>query len=477
VRGLGVEGITRGLDDRLGLLTGGPRSDPRHRSLVAVIEWSYEHLDDDERHAFDQLSLFAGRFDLDAAAALGVSPGMLGRLVDRSLVEGPAPFRLLDTLRTFGVARLEASGTLARARDRHGRWAVELAEAAADGLAGPEEPRWAAVIAGHLDEMRAAHGWLVGRELDLARRLAVALHPWAFWRAQSEVFRWAEVTAAATSDSCVLASAAAGAWQRGDLDGAEAGGRAALPHRRGVEVLADVALMRGDLNAARSLFARAASGAEAANDVLQLVWDRASVVLAVAYGGDPPVGAEDVLALAESCGSASARAMAHFVLGEIGPDRFHLEEAVTLAESVGAHLVAGVAGASLASRLARDEDPDAALSRYGSVIAAWEQAGAWTPLWVTLRGVVASLARVGAVEHAAVLYGATMSPRTGPAPFGTDADMLRDAAEYLRTKLGDAFERHASAGAVLSDDDVVRMTLSVIESRVGSLGVKPTAGQ
>jgi len=274
----------------------------------------------------------------------------------------------------------------------------------------------------------------------------------------------------------VLASAAAGAWQRGDLDGAEAGGRAALPHRRAVEVLADVALMRGQLNEARSLFEQAGAGAADAGDMLQLVWDRASVVLAQAYGGQPAPGAADVLTLAESCGSVSARAMAHFVLGEIGADRSHLEEAVTLAQSVGAHLVEGVAGASLASCLGRGEDAEAALRRYGSVIAAWNQAGAWTPLWVTLRGVVVSLTRVGAMEDAAMLYGATMNPRTGPAPFGTDVDVLRQTAETLRAALGDEFETRVAAGAALHDDEVVRMTLSVIEGRVGPLGIDSTNG-
>jgi predicted ATPase/DNA-binding SARP family transcriptional activator len=472
VRGLGVDGVRRGLEDRLALLTGGPRNHPRHRSFAAVIEWSYEHLDENERDAFNRLSVFAGRFDLDAAEAMGVSPGLLGRLIDWSLVEGPAPFRLLDTLRAYGTGRLAADGALASARARHALWVVELAEEAAEGLAGPQEPRWASAVSDHLDEMRAAHGWLMAHDWDLARRLAVSLHHWAFWRANSEVFRWAEVTAAAFPDPCVLASAAAGAWQRGDLDSAEAGARAALPHRRAREVLADVAFLRGQLGEARSLFEQAAAGADDAGDVLQLVWDRSSMVLASAYGGQPIHGTDEVVELAERCASVSARAMAHFVLGETSGDQAHLERAVTLAENVGARLIAGIAGASLAALSARDEQPEAALYRYGKVIAAWSQAGAWTPLWVTLRGVVVNLARLGAMRDAAVLYGATRNPRTGPAPFGADANLLHDTAARIQVALGNDFEACASAGAALNDDEVVAITLTAINGLVGPLGLE-----
>jgi hypothetical protein len=91
-------------------------------------------------------------------------------------------------------------------------------------------------------------------------------------------------------------------------------------------------------------------------------------------------------------------------------------------------------------------------------------------LWVTLRGVVISLARVGATEDAALLYGATRNPRTGPAPFGADLDLLKDAGDRLRAALGGDFDARASAGAALSDDDVVRMALAAIEARIGPLG-------
>ena len=113
---LGAGGLLAGLDDQLRLLAGGRSGHARHHSLRAVIGWSYDRLDDDERAMFRRLSAFVGGFDLPAAAA--VSPGLtraevadlLGRLVDHGLVgrHGPARWRMLDTIRAFGASQVAA---------------------------------------------------------------------------------------------------------------------------------------------------------------------------------------------------------------------------------------------------------------------------------------------------------------------------------------------------------------------------------
>ena len=116
---LGADGLLAGLDDQLRLLAGGRSGHERHHSLRAVIGWSYDRLDDDERVMFRRLSAFVGAFDLAAAAA--VSPGVtraeaadvLGRLVDKSLVarHGLATrWRMLDTIRAFGASQVAALG-------------------------------------------------------------------------------------------------------------------------------------------------------------------------------------------------------------------------------------------------------------------------------------------------------------------------------------------------------------------------------
>jgi predicted ATPase len=129
---LGAGGVLAGLDDCLGLLAGGRGADERHRSLRAVIGWSYDLLDDEERRFFRQLAVFAGAFTLDAALAVTTAGGrgkaadLLGRLADKSLVVHecgtPGVWRLLDTVRAFATDRLRAAGEETRARQRHLGW-------------------------------------------------------------------------------------------------------------------------------------------------------------------------------------------------------------------------------------------------------------------------------------------------------------------------------------------------------------------
>jgi len=367
-RGVRASELVTALDDPLGLLTFGSRTTERHGSLAAVIDWSYELLSPEERSAFDRLAVFAGRVDGETATMVsGASLGVLLRLVDRSLLTsyraGVTQYSMLETLRSYAVARLEERGELESARDDHAAWTVSLAERAASRLSGAEEAEWAARVARHVDEFRAAHVWLVGRDPEAALRLSAALHPWAFWRGRSEVFRMAEVAAAAGASTAsplladVVSSAAVGAWQRGDLAAAEAGAHAVVGHRRAVEVLADVAFLRGDLRRARSLFLEAATQAEAAGDSLQVVWDRGSAALALHYGGQA-VGGEPalVLAMAEECGSASAQSFAHFVIGEAEASEGELRSAIELAEQVGSEFLSSFAVVSLAAVMAGKGD-------------------------------------------------------------------------------------------------------------------------
>jgi len=472
IRAMTLGELASALEDRLAVLTLESRASERHSSLAAVVSWSYDLLTTEERAAFDHFGVFAGTADADAARLVtGADQVVLMRLVDRSLLAAhrgeTTRYSMLETLRSYARARLEESNALEAARDKHARWALELAERASAGLAGPEEPEWASKIATHFAELRAAHAWLLGRDTDAALRLSAALHPWAFWRGRSEVFRWAEI-AAATAGSArspllqqVRASAGAGAWQRGDLDAAEAGARAAVGHRRATELFGEIHFLRGELPQARLQHLEAAAEAEAAGDLLQTVWDRGSAALALHYDGTAAEGEPAaVLALAESCGSPSARAFAHFVVGEIENDVHHLQRAVELSEWAESQFVSGIAGVSLASLTARNRDIANALDHYERAIRGWQQVGAWTPLWVTLRTLAHLLSDIDFTRDAAVVYGAATADRTGSPPYGSDAVMLSTLAAALRSRLGEReFNRHIAEGAALTDDDVATYAL------------------
>jgi predicted ATPase/transcriptional regulator with XRE-family HTH domain len=136
---LGVDGLLAGLDDHLRLLAGSRGAHERHRSLRAVIDWSHDMLDGDERAMFRRAGAFSGRFDLDAAVA--VSPGMyrgmvadlVGRLTDKSLLihrRGPegSRWQMLETIRAYALDQLADSEEEATVRDAHLRWAASVAD-------------------------------------------------------------------------------------------------------------------------------------------------------------------------------------------------------------------------------------------------------------------------------------------------------------------------------------------------------------
>src|SRR6266446_2719987 len=129
---LGVEGLAAGLDHSLPLLTARRRTTmPRHRTMRAVVDWSYGLLSEDEQRFFRALGSFAGGFTVEAAAAVAFDPAdttceaidRLADLVAKSLVvadvSGAEPrFRLLDTTRAYAIERVEASGESERVARR-----------------------------------------------------------------------------------------------------------------------------------------------------------------------------------------------------------------------------------------------------------------------------------------------------------------------------------------------------------------------
>jgi predicted ATPase len=143
---LTAQEIAARLDQRFSLLTGGRRTAlPRHQTLQAAIEWSYDLLNYAERILFRRLSVFAGSFTLEAAEAICVSQEirgdkvltLLGRLVDKSLLNvEPAPqdldmetrYRFLDTIRSFSNLKLDEAGETRQMREQRSSYYLRLVE-------------------------------------------------------------------------------------------------------------------------------------------------------------------------------------------------------------------------------------------------------------------------------------------------------------------------------------------------------------
>ncbi|MFB7613594.1 BTAD domain-containing putative transcriptional regulator [Kitasatospora sp. NPDC056181] len=193
LRAVPVEQLAGRLDDRFGLIIGGSRIElPRHQTLRGVVAWSWDLLDRSERALTELLAVFPGEIALEDAegihARAGSSPepllDHLSVLVDKSLlqlVDGPhARYRMLETIREYGLEQLADSGRLESAGQHHAAYFLELAEHAAPDLRGPDQLRWIARLGAERDNLRAAlHHAADTGDADTATRLAAALGP--FW--------------------------------------------------------------------------------------------------------------------------------------------------------------------------------------------------------------------------------------------------------------------------------------------------------
>jgi predicted ATPase/class 3 adenylate cyclase len=200
---LSVEALADRLDRRLALLTGGAQDAPaRQRTLRETIAWSHDLLDEDERALFRRLSVFAGGCTLEAAEGVQgqVSASdtleVLGSLVDKSLVrkeEGSSRFLMLETIREFGLAALEAAGEADDIRRHHAAYFVGLAEAAEPELTR-SEPGRLVQLETELDNIRAALRWSIDTgEAGLGLRMTGSL--WRFWQMRdhlAEGRRWTD---------------------------------------------------------------------------------------------------------------------------------------------------------------------------------------------------------------------------------------------------------------------------------------------
>jgi predicted ATPase/DNA-binding winged helix-turn-helix (wHTH) protein len=169
----GVRGLATHLDDRFRLLTSGRRSGPpRHRTLRAALDWSYDVLSDGERAVLRRLGIFMRGFTLDAACAVVADPGLLkgdvidavAGLVEKSLAivettETEPRLRLLETTRAYAFERLAESGEWEAVAHRHAEYYRNLFERAEGEAAARPAGEWLADYAREIDNLRAALDW------------------------------------------------------------------------------------------------------------------------------------------------------------------------------------------------------------------------------------------------------------------------------------------------------------------------------
>lgn len=196
---LSPQGLLSRLDERLAVLTGGPKdADRRHETLRSTLEWSYDLLDPADQLLFARLAVFVDGCRLDAAEAVCSSEAGdvtlldgLQSLVDKSLVrhrpdsDAERRFWMLETIREYASERLATSGEEEMFARRHVEHFLELAEMAEPYLWRQETEAWLPRMAAEQANFRAALDWALSHgQAEIASRLAGALYP--FWELRAQ---------------------------------------------------------------------------------------------------------------------------------------------------------------------------------------------------------------------------------------------------------------------------------------------------
>ncbi|MGE5073173.1 MAG: tetratricopeptide repeat protein [Anaerolineae bacterium] len=176
-RMMSVPEIARRLEDSFDLLTAGNRAAlPRHQTLRATIDWSFDLLSEPERILLRRLAVFAGGCTLDSVEGVASDEelpraqivDLLGHLVSKSLVivqpgaeDTPTRYSMLETIRQYALDKLDSSGEATALRERHLHFFMELAERAEARLFGEGETYWFSILESEIDNLRSAWLWSI----------------------------------------------------------------------------------------------------------------------------------------------------------------------------------------------------------------------------------------------------------------------------------------------------------------------------
>jgi predicted ATPase/class 3 adenylate cyclase len=492
------------LDQRFRLLTGGSRAAMgRQRTLEATVDWSYSLLTGAEQAMLRRTSVFAEGFDLDAAEnvcgfgdidVLEVTE-LLGSLVNKSLV-GTEParstlrYRLLETIRQFAAERLTEAGNeeAAQAAAAHCRYFLDLAEAAAPHLSGPEQGKWFARLDAEQANLRRAAEHAAGDPEGTTRifRFGAALHD--YWMARNR----------AKEELALLGPA----LERPDADTDPSLFGTILAH-------AAQAARPVDLARAQQLAQRAVALARRLGDDRVLIEALAELCGSYYYAGEPerglpfgeeaverarrlgdgfllaaslmgyllcsdviePARSEQLFAEAIACTERSGdelfsafvhnNASVHALrAGDLAAARAHLEQASAAMQATGStghHLLV-----NLGWVLLQERDQRGAQARFEDGLRISRRIGERSGIAYATLGLACVAAELGDQDRAAEMHGAAQAvqDRAGEPWQDPESVYRQRSIEALRTSLGgQRFERAYAHGMTLSLDGALDLAL------------------
>ena len=190
----GVDGVAARLDDRFRLLTGGRRTLPRHQTMRATLDWSYELLSESERVVLRRLGVFVGAFTLDAASAVAASVDVpasevadaVANLVGKSLVStdvggAMVHYRLLETTRAYARDKLIGSAEFDHFTRRHAEYLRDLFQHAEAELETRPTVEWLAAYRLYIDDVRTGLDWAFSPSGDVGVGAALTAATVPLW--------------------------------------------------------------------------------------------------------------------------------------------------------------------------------------------------------------------------------------------------------------------------------------------------------
>jgi predicted ATPase/DNA-binding SARP family transcriptional activator len=494
MRTMSVTDIERRLDDRFRLLTGGARTAPaRQRTLKALIDWSYDLMNDHERITLGRLAAFANGFDLEATeAVMGTATlDVVSSLVDKSLVQVDTTglttrYRMLETVREYAAATLTDEEQRAT-RATHARHFLRVIESAAPHFSGSGQLAWRDRLQPDEENLRAAFASLLAAGgAQEALRFGAAISK--YWNSRGIYGDDMEILEAALErdDAADPTPARGGAlaaagylhFRRGEAAKAQARLDEAATIARAMQspsLMADVlrtmawvAERRGDHDAAAELAGHAVGEALASGNT-NLIARAFDVQAAATQHRDPDRARSyygEALRYCHAVGDALGRAgvlnnlaVLELEQGDHRAARAYFIEALTLTDEVReAALVPFLEyGVGLAAAL--DNDYAAAESAFVSAMHEARRTGQKSLVAYALLGVAVARGGTGWDHDAATLLGASAAlfDEVGEQPERIEAALRDRVLASLSATLGDRLDGVVAAGQRLATPEILRL--------------------
>ncbi|CAN5600671.1 hypothetical protein BH24CHL1_BH24CHL1_03960 [soil metagenome] len=448
---------------RFEFLTEGLQDAPdRHRTMRAAIGGSYDLLHSEEQELLRRLSVFVGGWTFEAAEAVA-PPGVdvldgLSTLANNSLIHhstqanGLSRFRILETVREFGLELLHHLGEYDDLRDQHASYFLQLAEEAEPELKGPRQVEWLAILGNELANFQAALEWSVRPDVDpeIALRLAGALS-W-FWESRGHVSEGRH-------------------WLNRALSKGSAKQKIQLKALAGAGWLAHI---QHDSSTARAILHECLDIARETGDRWTTAWAFHLLGRVAYFDGDAETArafGEQSLSLARDVDdqwivawALHLLALAAHIEGDFNTARRCYEESLEIRQEIGYPEGIGTVTGLLGMLALREGDHDRALRLLRTSLMTNRDLGA---RWLTIN-MVANIVTIAAIYgdpiRAARLAGfvAAMSDSVGASPIPIAESTFQEGLSAARRALGDgAYEHSWSDGQSLSMDEAIDEALSV----------------